>query len=81
MVDLNKLSVEEKVGQMLMVGLGNKSYIKNVENLITKYKIGGVLLYKKDYKNYEELNKLVNRLRTLGRKNKIPLFIGSVYNP
>lgn len=75
MVDLNKLSVEEKVGQMLMVGLGNKSYIKNVENLITKYKIGGVLLYKKDYKNYEELNKLVNRLRTLGRKNKIPLFI------
>lgn len=75
MVDLNELSIEEKVGQMLMVGLGNKDYIKNVENLITKYKIGGVLLYKRDYKNYEELNKLVNRLRALGRKNKIPLFI------
>ena len=75
MVDLNELSVEEKVGQMLMVGLGNKDYIKNVENLIIKYKIGGVLLYKKDYKNYEELNILVNRLRSLGRKNKIPLFI------
>ena len=48
MVDLNELSIEEKVGQMLMVGLGNKEYIKNVENLITKYKIGGVLLYKRD---------------------------------
>ena len=75
MIDLNELSVEEKVGQMLMVGLGNKEYIKNIEVLIEKYKIGGVLLYKRDYKNYEELNKLVNRLRSLGRKNKIPLFI------
>lgn len=35
----------------------------------------GVLLYKKDYKNYQELNQLINRLRTLGRQNKIPLFI------
>ena len=75
MEKLENLSIEEKVGQMLMVGVGNKSYIKNVENLIEKYKIGGVLLYKKDYKNYKELNQLVNRLRALGRKNKIPLFI------
>ena len=75
MEKLENISIEEKVGQMLMVGIGDKSYIKNVENLIIKYKIGGVLLYKKDYKNYEELNKLINRLRDLGRKKKIPLFI------
>lgn len=75
MEKLENLSIEEKVGQMFMVGLKNLDQLKNVENLIEKYKIGGVLLYKRDYKNYSELNELVNRLRALGRKNKIPLFI------
>ena len=75
MEKLENLSVEEKVGQMLMVGLRTPNDIKRIENLIIKYKIGGVLLYKKDYRNYKELNELVNRLRYLGRQNKIPLFI------
>ena len=75
MENLNELTIEEKVGQMLMVGIENKNCIKSVEYLIEKYKIGGVLLYKRDYKNYKELNELINRLRALGRKNKVPLFI------
>ena len=75
MENLKNLTIEEKVGQMLMVGVENKNCIKPVERLIEKYKIGGVLLYKRDYKNYKELNDLINRLRALGRKNKIPLFI------
>ncbi len=75
MENLNNLTIKEKVGQMLMVGVENKNCIKPVEHLIEKYKIGGVLLYKRDYKNYKELNDLINRLRALGRKNKIPLFI------
>ena len=75
MENLNELTLEEKVGQMLMVGIENKNCIKPVEHLIEKYEIGGVLLYKRDYKNYKELNELINRLRALGRKNKVPLFI------
>ena len=75
MKNLQDLTIEEKVGQMLMVGIDNKNCIKPVEHLIEKYKIGGVLLYKRDYKSYKELNELINKLRTLGRKNKVPLFI------
>lgn len=75
MEKIENLTLEEKVGQMFMVGLDNIDYLKNIENLIIKYKIGGVLLYKKDYKNYKELNNLVNRLRKIGKQNKIPLFI------
>ena len=75
MEKLENLSIEEKIGQMLMVGLKTPNNFKNIENLIKKYKIGGVLLYKKDYKNYKELNELINKLRSLGRENKIPLFI------
>ena len=75
MEKIENLTLEEKVGQMFMVGLGNIDYLKNIENLIIKYKIGGVLLYKKDYNDYKELNNLVNRLRKIGSQNKIPLFI------
>lgn len=75
MEKLENLSIEEKVGQMLMVGLNSLVNIKEVENLITKYKITGVLLYKRDYKDYREMINLTNRLRKLGRENKIPLFI------
>lgn len=75
MENLENLSIEEKVGQMLMVGIGNPDYIEKVEKLILKYKIGGVLLYKQDYKDYKELNKIVNELRNLGKKLKVPMFI------
>ncbi len=75
MEKLENLSIEEKIGQMLMVGIGDPKDINKIENLIVKYKLGGVLLYKRDYKNYKDLNELVNVLRSLGRKNKIPLFI------
>lgn len=75
MEKLENLTLEEKIGQMLMVGLKNLDNLEAVENLIVKYKIGGILLYKRDYKDYESLNKLINRLRNLGRQNKIPLFI------
>ena len=75
MEKLENLSIEEKVGQMLMVGLNSLANVKEVENLITKYKITGVLLYKRDYKDYREMINLTNRLRKLGRENKIPLFI------
>ena len=75
MEKLENLSIEEKIGQMLMVGIGNPAYIEKVKRLILKYKIGGVLLYKQDYKNYKELNKIVNELRNLGKKLKVPMFI------
>lgn len=75
MEKLENLSIEEKIGQMLMVGIGNPVHIENVKKLILKYKIGGVLLYKQDYKDYKELNKVVNELRKLGNELKIPLFI------
>ena len=54
MENLNELTLEEKVGQMLMVGIENKNCIKPVEHLIEKYEIGGVLLYKRDYKNNKD---------------------------
>ena len=45
---LHKLSLEEKIGQMIIIGLNTETAVKNLEEIIEKYKVGGVLLYKKE---------------------------------
>ena len=72
---IEELSIEEKVGQMFMIGLDIPNAIDVVDDLILKYKIGGILLYKKNYKNFEELIKLVNHIKKTNTINKVPIFI------
>ena len=70
-----KLTLKEKIGGMLLVGIPNKDSIVGVINLIENYSIGGVLLYKNNYNNLLELEELITRLKNANRKNKLPLMI------
>lgn len=74
--DIHELSLEEKIGQMIIIGLNTEVSVKNLEEIIEKYKVGGILLYRKNYhQNYEKMINLVNKIKTLNQKNKIPIFI------
>lgn len=73
--DLNELSKEEKIGQMLMIGMDTNHITDRIRRLIQKYKIGGIILYRKNFGTYDDLISLVNELKDLNRKNKIPLTI------
>ena len=73
--DINKLSLEEKIGQMIIIGLDTNITEKILDKIINKYKVGGVLLYKKNYKNYEEMISLINKIKELNSNNKVPVFI------
>jgi len=73
-MNINNLSLEEKIGQMCMVGI-NFNNIDCLYKLIEKNKIGGVILYKKNYSSYEELVGVVKKLKNANKNNKIPLFI------
>ncbi|MBQ2872623.1 MAG: hypothetical protein IJE89_01325 [Bacilli bacterium] len=69
-----KLSIEEKICQKLVLGC-NSSNVDIIVSMIEKYSIGGVILYKKNYKNYKEMVNVINRLKNANKNNKIPLFI------
>lgn len=79
--DVSKISLEEKIGQMLMVGfMGYDIDNNDVKTYIEKYHIGGVILFNKsankdripNIKNRDQLKKLNKDLQKI---SKIPLFI------
>ena len=73
--DIKNLSLEEKIGQMLIVGFeGNKITQRNIDQ-IQKYKVGGIILYKRNFNSYEEMLNIIKQLKELNKVNKVPLFI------
>jgi len=73
-MNIDNLSLEEKIGQMCMVGI-NSENIDCLYELIKNNKIGGVILYKKNYSSYEDLLNVIKKLKDANKNNKIPLFI------
>lgn len=71
---INDLSKKDKVGQKFIVGI-NSCNIDDIIYLIKNYHIGGVLLYKKNYRNYNEMLSIIKRLKEANKNNRIPLFI------
>lgn len=72
---MTNLSIEEKIAQMLVVDLDRKEITDTTFKMIREKKIGGVVLYSKNYNSYSDMILLVNNLKKANLNNKIPLFI------
>lgn len=71
---IEELNILEKVGQKFIFGVNSRN-IDVIIKLIKNYHIGGVILYKKNYSNYNEMLLVIKKLKEANSKNKIPLFI------
>jgi beta-N-acetylhexosaminidase len=68
------MTLEEKIGQLLMPALdGSDGLDKEMEQLITKYHIGGVILFQKDVQSPSQTLTLTNDLQKLSKE--VPMFI------
>ena len=74
-MEIKNLTIEQKIGQMLIIELQEKQITAETINIIQKYNIGGIILYRKNYDNYQEMLKLINKLKEINTVNEIPLFI------
>ena len=72
---IESMSIEEKVGQMVVVGIEGNTINDHIKKLIQKYKISGFILYKKNFKTYNDMINLISELKKLNSNNKIPLMI------
>lgn len=59
----------------MIVGMESNYITDRIKKLILKYKIGGIILYRKNFNTYQDLLKLVKDLQELNSVNKVPLFI------
>lgn len=75
MVNFEELTIEEKIGQLFLIGVKGKKINDEIKEMIQKYKIGGFILYSKNYDNYEEMKTIINELKQANKENRIPLFI------
>lgn len=73
---LDKLTLEQKIGQLFIVGIEGKTITPETENLIKKFHPGGILLLGKNIENKEQLKNLIQELQKISLNDSgLPLFI------
>lgn len=73
-MNINNLSLDEKIGQRFIMGI-NGTNTNEIINLVKNAHIGGVILYKKNYKTYDDMLALIKKIKLANENNKLPLFI------
>lgn len=43
-MEIKELSIQEKIGQMIMVGMDTNYVTERIKTMITRYKVGGSIL-------------------------------------
>lgn len=72
---LNELSVQQKIGQLLIFGIEDKQLTKEHQQLIVDNHIGSVILFKRNISNKEQLSSFVQQLKAQTTDEQIPLWV------
>ena len=72
---VKNMTLEEKIGQMVIIGLDGYTMDDNTRTMIEDNRVGGFILFGENVKSSDQLLALVNSLKSTNSKNKIPLFI------
>ena len=69
---LNQMTLEEKIGQMIIGGFHGTAANDDINFMLNSYKIGGVILFDRNMENKAQVKNLVDSLQA---GKKIPLFV------
>ena len=73
---VKEMTTEEKIGQLVMMGIDGDNVTEDVKFLIKEYHIGGVILFDRNMKNPEQVKSLIAELNeTAG--DKLPLLVAT----
>eukprot|EP00833_Pecoramyces_ruminatium_P011443 jgi/Orpsp1_1/1185475/evm.model.c7180000093933.1 len=64
MKSIKELTLEEKVGQLLIIGFNEPVLSNDVRKMIHEYKFGNFILFSRNIKNLEQLEKLTRDIHT-----------------
>ncbi|KGE17154.1 beta-N-acetylhexosaminidase [Paenibacillus wynnii] len=69
------MTLDEKIGQMLLVGIEGTTLDESARRMISEDKVGGIILYADNISNLQGMVKLINNLKKINVENSIPLFV------
>jgi len=72
---LESLSLDEKIGQLLMIGYKEAQPVEKVREFVQEYKVGGFILFNRNYSNLEDMVQTTNQLNAWNSSNPLPLFL------
>lgn len=75
-IQIDKMSLTEKVGQLVIAGIDGYTNDEHSSDLIEKYKVSGFILLGQNIKDTNQTLALINSLKASNSKNKTPLFFG-----
>lgn len=68
---VSSMSLEEKIGQMLLVSFNGTTYNAEIKKLITEDKVGGYVFFANNIGNYNQVVNLTKKMSGEGRKFQI----------
>lgn len=72
---INGMTIDEKIGQLLIVGIEGNT-ISDVDRInILENKVGGFILFSRNIENKNQVTNLLDSLKEINKDNKLPLFL------
>ncbi len=72
---LETMTLDEKIGQMIMAGIEGTTPTPETINLIEDYKVGGIIFFSDNLTSYSQSLHFINGLKRINAVNKVPLFL------
>ena len=72
---IKSMTLDEKIGQLFILGLNGTEIDDHIINMIEKNHIGGLILFKYNISHEKQAVELLNSLKKANRSNPVPLFL------
>ena len=72
---IDNMTLDEKIGQLITVGIDGYNLDDNAKDLIESKKVGGIILFKNNVNDSNQLLQLINSIKETNSTNKTPIFI------
>jgi beta-glucosidase-like glycosyl hydrolase len=72
---LSNMSLDEKIGQMIIAGVNGTQVDEPTENLVMRKKVGGFIFYSDHLTGPEQTVHFLNDLKTANNENPLPLLL------
>lgn len=74
---INGMTLEEKIGQIMLIGIKEKTLSSKTMDHLKKINPGGIVFYGRNVRDASEIPPLISKIKSIFRNNTLPLFFAT----